>query len=137
MVTGWAATVVLSPQTQLAAVLGISTPDVEKALLRLETSGVILRGKFTESRQRRTEWCERRCWPASIALPSGNSKANRVRHLGGVYEWLFRWQHVVPSSQLLGERGLLEGLRQLQGYEAPANSWERQILARRVAKLRP
>jgi ATP-dependent Lhr-like helicase len=51
--------------------------------------------------------------------------------------WLFRWQHVAPSSQLLGERGLLEGLRQLQGFEAPANSWERQILARRVANYDP
>src|SRR5260221_281116 len=51
--------------------------------------------------------------------------------------WLFRWQHVAPSSQLLGERGLLGGLRQLQGFEAPANSWERQILARRVAKYDP
>jgi ATP-dependent Lhr-like helicase len=51
--------------------------------------------------------------------------------------WLFRWQHVAPSSQLLGERGLLEGLRQLQGFEAPANSWERQIVARRIANYDP
>jgi ATP-dependent Lhr-like helicase len=51
--------------------------------------------------------------------------------------WLFRWQHVAPSTQLLGERGLLEALRQLQGFEAPANSWERQILARRVANYDP
>jgi ATP-dependent Lhr-like helicase len=28
-------------------------------------------------------------------------------------------------------------LRQLQGYEAPANAWERQILARRVANYDP
>jgi len=32
---------------------------------------------------------------------------------------------------------LLEGLRQLQGFEAPANSWERQILARRIANYDP
>jgi len=47
--------------------------------------------------------------------------------------WLLRWHHVAPSSQLLGERGLLEAVRQLQGFEAPANAWERQILARRMA----
>src|SRR5207248_278238 len=35
------------------------------------------------------------------------------------------------------ERGTLEALRQLQGFEAPANSWERQILARRVADYDP
>ena len=31
-----------------------------------------------------------------------------------------------------GERGLLEVIRQLQGFEIPANAWERQVLARRV-----
>jgi ATP-dependent Lhr-like helicase len=51
--------------------------------------------------------------------------------------WLLRWQHVAPSTQLLGERGTLEALRQLQGYEAPANAWERQILGRRVANYDP
>ena len=51
--------------------------------------------------------------------------------------WLLRWQHLAPSSQLLGERGTLEALQQLQGFEAPARSWERQILARRVAAYDP
>jgi ATP-dependent helicase Lhr and Lhr-like helicase len=51
--------------------------------------------------------------------------------------WLLRWQHVVPSTQLLGERGTLEAVRQLQGFEAPANSWERQILKRRIADFDP
>ena len=51
--------------------------------------------------------------------------------------WLLRWQHVAPGTQLLGERGSLEALQQLQGFEAPANSWERQILARRVADYDP
>jgi ATP-dependent Lhr-like helicase len=51
--------------------------------------------------------------------------------------WLLRWQHIVPGTQLLGERGTLEAIRQLQGYEAPANSWERQILKRRIADFDP
>jgi ATP-dependent Lhr-like helicase len=51
--------------------------------------------------------------------------------------WLLRWQHVTPGSQLLGERGTLEILQQMQGFEAPANSWERQILARRMADYDP
>jgi len=38
--------------------------------------------------------------------------------------WLLRWQHAAPGTQLAGERGVLEILRQLQGFEAPANSWE-------------
>jgi ATP-dependent Lhr-like helicase len=51
--------------------------------------------------------------------------------------WLLRWQHVAPRTQLIGERGLLEVLRQLQGFEAPASAWEQQILRRRVAGYKP
>jgi ATP-dependent Lhr-like helicase len=51
--------------------------------------------------------------------------------------WQLRWQHVAPGTQLLGERGTLEAIRQMQGFEAPANSWERQILKRRVADYDP
>ena len=51
--------------------------------------------------------------------------------------WLLRWQHVAPQSQLSGERGLLEAVRQLQGFEIPANAWEKQILAARVNNYDP
>jgi ATP-dependent Lhr-like helicase len=51
--------------------------------------------------------------------------------------WLLRWQHLTPETRLLGERGTLEALQQLQGFEAPANSWEQQILARRIANYDP
>ena len=51
--------------------------------------------------------------------------------------WLLRWQHLTPETQLFGEHGTLEILRQLQGYEAPANAWERQLLSRRIAGYDP
>ena len=51
--------------------------------------------------------------------------------------WLLRWQHLAPQSQLAGERGLLQVLRQLQGFEIPANAWEKHILARRVNDYDP
>jgi ATP-dependent helicase Lhr and Lhr-like helicase len=38
---------------------------------------------------------------------------------------------------VVGERGTLEILRQLQGFEIPANAWERHILARRVVDYDP
>jgi ATP-dependent Lhr-like helicase len=47
--------------------------------------------------------------------------------------WLLRWQHVAQGSQAVGEHGALEVMQQLQGFEAPANCWERHILARRIA----
>jgi ATP-dependent Lhr-like helicase len=48
--------------------------------------------------------------------------------------WLLRWQHVAPGTQVAGERGTLEVLQQLQGFEIPANAWERQVLARRIVE---
>ena len=51
--------------------------------------------------------------------------------------WLMRWQHVAPGTQVTGERGTLEVLQQLQGFEIPANAWERQVLARRIADYDP
>jgi ATP-dependent Lhr-like helicase len=138
MVTGWMAhSGPISPR-QLASVLGISASDVDKALLRLETSGVILRGKFTDPAANDTEWCERRLLARIHRLTLGHLRKQIESVTPAQFmNWLLRWQHVAPSAQLLGKRGLLEALRQLQGFEAPANSWERQILARRVANYDP
>src|SRR6266849_4089692 len=137
-VTGWIAHAGPVAASQLANVLGFTKPDVDRALLRLETSGVILRGKFTDSVNDEAEWCERRLLARIHRLTLGQLRkqiesVTPAQFMG----WLLRWQHVAPSTQLLGERGLLEALRQLQGFEAPANSWERQILARRVANYDP
>jgi len=51
--------------------------------------------------------------------------------------WLLRWQHVAPGTRVQGERGALEVLQQLQGFEVAANAWERQVLARRVRDYDP
>jgi ATP-dependent Lhr-like helicase len=51
--------------------------------------------------------------------------------------WLLRWQHIAPGTQVQGERATLDVLRQLQGFEIPANAWERQILGRRIANYDP
>src|SRR5208337_2731452 len=51
--------------------------------------------------------------------------------------WLLRWQHVASGSRLQGERATLEVLRQLQGFEIPANAWEKHILSSRIANYDP
>jgi ATP-dependent Lhr-like helicase len=138
MVTGWIGHSGPVSAKQLADVLGVAASDIDRALLRLETSGVILRGKFTDPASEETEWCERRLLARIHRLTLGQLRKQVESVTQAQFmNWLLRWQHVAPSSQLLGERGLLEGLRQLQGFEAPANSWERQILARRVANYDP
>ena len=112
--------------------------DIDKSFLRLESSGVILRGKFTDPaspRNRMVRTPPSRAYSPPDARPT--PQANPARQPAQFMNWLLRWQHVAPSTQLLGERGTLEAIRQLQGYEAPANSWERQILKRRIADFDP
>jgi ATP-dependent Lhr-like helicase len=51
--------------------------------------------------------------------------------------FLTRWQHTEPGTRLHGADGLLQILRQLQGYEISAAAWESTVLPQRVAKYEP
>ena len=46
--------------------------------------------------------------------------------------FLFRWQHVTPGEQRQGPDALDAIIAQLQGFEAPAASWESEILPARL-----
>jgi ATP-dependent helicase Lhr and Lhr-like helicase len=138
LVTGWITHSGPVTANELASVLALPATELEKLLLRLEASGVVLRGKFTDSVSPETEWCERRLLARIHRLTLGQLRKQIQSVTPAQFmNWLLRWQHVAPSTQLLGERGTLEAVRQLQGFEAPANSWERQILKRRIADYDP
>ncbi|HEX3375667.1 MAG TPA: helicase-related protein, partial [Candidatus Acidoferrales bacterium] len=122
----------------LAQLSGLAESEVNNSLLRVEGSGAILRGQFTEARSGDIEWCERRLLSRIHRLTIGKLRKEIEPVTAAQFmRWLARWQHVVPGTLTLGERGLLDVLRQLQGYEAPANSWESEILSRRVANYDP
>ena len=138
-VTGWITHSGPVSANQLSNALGVSVADVEKSLLRLESRGVILRGNFTAAVAATNaagsiEWCERRLLARIHRLTLGRLR-KEVQSVSPAQfmAWLLSWQHVTPGTQLLGERGTLEAIRQMQGFEAPANAWERQILQRRIA----
>ena len=98
----------------------------------------MLRGRFTEHSNGETEWCERRLLARIHRLTLGRLRREIQPVTAAQFmRWLFRWQHVAPGTQLHAQQGTLEVLRQLQGYEAPANTWEHQILARRVLGYDP
>jgi ATP-dependent Lhr-like helicase len=123
---------------QLAATIGFEERDVEQAMLRLEAGGAILRGKFSDPRAEQTEWCERRLLARIHRLTLGELRREIQSVTPAQYmNWVLRWQHVARGSQLLGERGTLEAVQQMQGFEAPANAWESQILKRRIADFNP
>ena len=146
-VTGWMGDLGPTTAREVAAILAIPSSEVEKALLRMEAAGIILRGRFVEGQPgaavphdipHEEQWCERRLLARIHRLTLGTLRKQIEPVTAAQFmRWLLRWQHVAPGLQTRGERGTLEVLRQLQGFEVPANAWERKILARRISEYDP
>jgi ATP-dependent helicase Lhr and Lhr-like helicase len=131
---GWLSHIGPATKSALSDLLGLAAADVEQTLLRLEASGSVLRGQFTQASRDEIEWCDRRLLARIHRLTVGTLRKQIQPVTAAQFmRWLLRWQHVAPATQLLGERGTLEALQQLQGFEAPANAWEGRILAKRIA----
>jgi len=133
LVAGW--TQHAGPVTvpALAQLLGLPAPEIEAAMLRLEGSGAVLRGRFTDQATEVVEWCDRRLLARIHRLTLGKlHKEIEPVTAAQFMRWLLCWQHLARGTQLAGEHGTLQVLQQLQGYEAPASAWEREILARRI-----
>jgi ATP-dependent helicase Lhr and Lhr-like helicase len=162
LVTGWMSHLGPATASALGDILGLAASDVGNALLRMEASGTVLRGNFTGAGQRNLaelrstgqpeaavptqtqpqtpeiEWCERRLLARIHRLTVGMLRKQIEPVTAAAFmRWLMRWQHVARGTQVVGERGTLEVLQQLQGFEIPANAWERQVLARRIADYDP
>src|SRR5947207_13814579 len=107
--------------------------------MRLEARGAIMRGKSTSSQSDIIEWCDRRLLAGIHRLTLGTLRKQIEPVTAAQYmRWLLRWQHVALGMQLpASERGMLEILRQLQGFEVPASAWEREVLARRITNYDP
>jgi ATP-dependent Lhr-like helicase len=145
LVTGWMSHLGPATASWLGEIIGLPASDVEKALLRMEASGTVLRGQFSGAASRagvpaphETEWCERRLLARIHRLTVGMLRKQIEPVTAAAFmRWLLRRQHVAPGTQVVGERGTLEVVQQLQGFEIPANAWERQVLARRIADYDP
>jgi ATP-dependent Lhr-like helicase len=142
LVTGWMSHIGPTTATQLGQTLGLPAADISAALLRMEASGTVLRGNFSgaavATQEHEIEWCERRLLARIHRLTVATLRKQIEPVTAAQFmQWLLRWQHLAPGTQVSGERGTLEVLRQLQGFEIPANAWERQVLARRIADYDP
>jgi ATP-dependent helicase Lhr and Lhr-like helicase len=133
LVAGWTQHCGPCGVASLADLLGLPENEIEKVMLRLEGTGAVLRGRFSDPHARDCEWCDRRLL-ARIHRSTVGKLRKEIEPVSAAQfmRWLLRWQHLTPATQLFGEHGTLEVLRQLQGYEAPANAWERQLLLRRI-----
>jgi ATP-dependent Lhr-like helicase len=141
-VQGWMA--LLGPVTSrsLGARLGMEPAAIWAAMLVLEMQGTILRGVFEGSNQAApdedVEWCERRLLQRIHKRTLAGLRKQIEPVTPAIYlQWLMRWQRVAPRTQLSGEAGVLEALRLLEGFEAPAIEWERTLLPQRVAGYDP
>jgi ATP-dependent Lhr-like helicase len=133
-VSGWLSHIGPATTSAISRLLGLANGDVEQTLLRLEASGAVLRGQFTQGSRDEVEWCDRRLLARIHRITVGTLRKQIQPVTAAQFmRWLLRWQHVAPGTQLLGERGTLEALQQLQGFEAPVNAWEDRILAKRIA----
>ncbi len=139
-VQGWMAHLGPTTASEIGELLGLPASEIEKALLRIEASGAILRGKFrpSDSRTDETEWCERRLLARIHRLTVATLRKQIAPVTASQFmNWLLRWQHLAPGTQVRGEHGTLEVIRQLQGFEIPASAWERFVLARRISDYDP
>ncbi len=146
-VQGWMPHLGPTSASEIGEILGLPASEIEKALLRMEASGSILRGRFRPadslppalaSQALDTEWCERRLLARIHRLTVATLRKQIAPVTASQFmNWLLRWQHIAPGTQLRGEHGTLEVIRQLQGFEIPASAWERFVLGRRIADYDP
>jgi ATP-dependent helicase Lhr and Lhr-like helicase len=137
VVSGWMESSGPVTASELESKVGFPREEIESALLRLESRGQVLRGRFRNAGGE-TEWCNRRILARIHRATLGRLRREIEPVTALDFEgFLQAWQHVSPGTQLHGADGTLHIIRQLEGYEIAAASWELEILARRVAKYDP
>jgi ATP-dependent Lhr-like helicase len=128
--------------------LNLDPSAIFQAFLTMEMQGLLMRGAFeypattepsaTVNPDHEIEWCERRILQRIHRRTVATLRKQIEPVTPAVYmRWLLQWQHLAPQTQLSGEEGVLDALRQLEGFEAPAIEWERTLLPARVANYDP
>jgi ATP-dependent Lhr-like helicase len=129
----------LGPVTtaRLARDMALSPADIEQALLKLETEGFVLRGRFTPGVSE-VEWCERRLL-ARIHSYTINRLRQEIEPVASAdfMRFLFRWQRVHPETKGQGPDALTAVLEQMEGFETAAVAWESDLLPARMRDYDP
>jgi len=121
----------------LADSFGLSKNEIEGGLLKLEAEGFVIRGNFTPG-STETEWCARR-----LLARIHSYTLNRLRQeiepvaTSDFLRYLLAWQKLAPEHQMEGPESVRAIIEQLEGFEAPAASWEGELLPGRLAEYDP
>jgi ATP-dependent Lhr-like helicase len=118
--------------TDISTSTGIPVSEVEGALITLENEGFVFRGHFTPGVDD-LEWCERRLL-ARIHKYTLKSLRKEIEPVPAVdfMRFLFSWHALGSDEKPEGPEALKEVLNQLEGFEAPAASWEGELLPSRM-----
>jgi ATP-dependent helicase Lhr and Lhr-like helicase len=138
----------LGPVTvaELANSFSVSPKRIDAGLARLEGEGFAMQGQFTSDQRLansteatlQIEWCSRRLL-ARIHSYTLNRLRKEIEPVSPAdfMRFLFVWQKVAPDHRVQGPESVAAILDQLEGFEAPAGSWESEILPARVADYDP
>jgi ATP-dependent helicase Lhr and Lhr-like helicase len=124
-------------QTALAAPLGLEASAISSVLAALETEGGIMRGRFLAGANDE-QWCDRRLL-ARIHHYTIRRLRSEIEPVAArdFLRFLFSWQHLAEETRLEGPDTLPQVLAALEGFEAPAGSWETEILPARIKGYQP
>src|SRR3989449_954904 len=108
-VRGWLESTGPTGASTLASTLALPRELVDAGLLRLESDGQILRGRFTPAAKaldREIEWCNRRLLARIHRLTLGRLRSDITPVTAADFvRFLCSWQHVSAGSQLHGVDG--------------------------------
>ena len=116
----------------LATSLSVEATDIELALIRLQSEGYVMQGRFTPNAVE-TEWCERHLLARIHRYTIGRLR-REIEPVSrrDLMRFLLDWQHTTPGTRLSGPDALGAVLNQLEGFEAAAGAWENELLAARI-----
>jgi ATP-dependent Lhr-like helicase len=125
------------PAAALADDLQLPLPEVQVALLALQTDGFVIAGRFSPGAAQ-DQWCERHLLARIHRYTLGRLRREiepvPVRDFA---RFLFQWQHVDADTRVAGPEALAGVLAQLEGFQAQAAVWENEILSARVRDYAP
>lgn len=125
---------IMGPVTagSLAGIAALPIDKINHALYNLENEGFVFRGSFTGINE--LEWCERRLL-SRIHRYTIQKLRSEIRPVSSAefMRFLFSWHQLDPDGKGSGPAALERAIKKLEGFEAPAVSWEGEILTARIA----
>ncbi|WP_313522555.1 DEAD/DEAH box helicase [Stutzerimonas kunmingensis] len=120
------------PVALIARPLALPASAVAAALVRLESQGYVMRGRFSAGAVEE-EWCERHLL-ARIHRYTVKRLRREIEPVERVdfMRFLADWQHLSATTRMQGCEALATVVEQLEGFQAAAAAWEADLLPARL-----